>query len=173
MNSEDYRLALLDIAHQLTLLATGEAPPVTAPVPVPLPTPSYPRVDTIQGAQFYLKAPIAADWQPSQYGLLFGKKQILPDPSNAPDGYMLRSPAGYPAIYQLVGPIGQEHVVGVARCGYGEETFRDDAEVKAYIAAVAKSQAGAEKRDEETHADFSGGAAAPAGGETEIKVEQG
>lgn len=31
MTSEDYRLALLDIAHQLTLLATGEALPEPEP----------------------------------------------------------------------------------------------------------------------------------------------
>jgi hypothetical protein len=173
MNAEDYRQALLDIAHQLTLLATGEAAPTEPPVPVPLPVPTYPRAETIMGAQFYLKAPISPTWQPSQYARVFGKGHILPDPSNAPDGYALRSPAGYPAVYQLIGPMGQEHVVGTARCGYGEHTFLDDAEVAAYIAAVAASQAGAEKRDEETGAEFSGGTAPAGEPETEIKVEQG
>jgi hypothetical protein len=173
-------LALKDIAYRMIALATGESMPVTPiepQVPVPLPVPTYPRVEVIEGAQFYLKAPISPKWRPSQYGLVFGKKMLLPDPSNAPEGYALRSPAGYPAVYPTSGPIGQEQVIGVARCGYANETFRDDAEVDAYIAAVAASQAGAEKRDEELGYDFRLPSERrndpPVGGETEIKVEQG
>jgi hypothetical protein len=170
-------LALKDIAYRMIALATGDAVPSTPSdprVPVPLPVPTYPRAETIMGAQFYLKAPISPKWQPSQYGRIFGKKMLLPDPSNAPDGYALRSPAGYPAVYPTSGPMGHEQVIGPARCGYANETFVDDAAVEAYIAAVAASQAGAEKRDEDNKYDFSGGTKPPAPtGETEIKVEQG
>jgi hypothetical protein len=168
-------LALKDIAYRMIALATGEAVPSTpAEPPVPLPVPTYPRVEVIQGAQFYLKAPISPKWQPSQYARVFGKKMLLQDPSNAPDGYALRSPAGYPAIYLTSGPIGQEQVIGVARCGYANETFVDDAAVEAYIAAVSESMAGQQKRDEELGYDFR----LPSerrddAGETEVKVEQG
>ena len=161
-------LALKAAAYQLIALATGEASPA---VPVPLPEPAYPRVETIQGAQFYLKAPIAATWQPSQYGRMFGARQILPDPSNAENGQPLRSPAGYPLVYLIPGR--------PARVLYGESTFDDDAQVGRYRDAVAASQAAAEQRDrdegndfrtpgerEQFHSDMEPG-------ETEVRVEQG
>jgi hypothetical protein len=155
-------LVLKSAAYQLIALATGEAAPQ---VPVPLPAPTYPRVEVIAGAQFYLKAPIAAGWEPSQYGRMFGARQVLPDPSNAENDQPLRSPAGYPLVYLIPGR--------PARVLFGESTFTDDAQVERYRQAVAESLAGALKRDEETHADFSGGTAAPAGGEVEIPVTQG
>lgn len=155
MTNDEQRLVILDIAHQLTLLATGELN-----IPVPLPVTDYPRVVVVQGAQFYAKVPINPKWEPSQYGKVFGKKMILNDPSNAPDGKPLRSAAGYPLYY---GPDGKARVL------YGESTFSTDEQVEAYIVAVAASIAGQEKRDEENKYDFSPGPT----GETEIKVEQG
>jgi uncharacterized protein YaiE (UPF0345 family) len=156
MTNDDYRMALLDIAHQLTLLATGEAPPI----PVPMPEPDYPRVVTIAGAKFYAKAPINPAWEPSQYGKMFGKRMILGDPSNAPEGSPLRSPLGYPLHYGMD---------SVARVLYGESTFSSDAAVEAYRVAAAASQAGSEQRDQEQGNKFT----VPGEAETEIKVEQG
>lgn len=62
-------LALKNAAYQLIALATGVVEPV------PMPEPEYPRVVTIQGAQFYLKAPVALGWEPSQYARMFGARQ--------------------------------------------------------------------------------------------------
>ena len=154
-------LALKAAAYQLIALATGETAPQ---VPVPLPTPSYPRVETIMGAQFYLKAAIAPTWEPSQYGRMFGARQVLPDPSNAEGDQPLRSPAGYPLVYLIAGR--------PARVLFGESTFADDAQVERYRAAVAESMAGQQRRDEEQGNKFTvpGETAA---GETEIPVVQG
>ena len=155
-------LALKSAAYQLIALATGETAPA---IPVPLPEPAYPRVEVIQGAQFYLKAPIADGWEPSQYARMFGARQILPDPSNAEGDQPLRSPAGYPLVYLIPGR--------PARVLFGESTFDDDAQVGRYRAAVAESQAGQARRDAETGADFSGGRAPSVPGEVEVRVEQG
>jgi hypothetical protein len=160
-------MALKSAAYQLIALATGEAAPE---VPVPLPTPAYPRVEVFAGAQFYLKAPIAAGWEPSQYGRMFGARQVLPDPSNAEGEQPLRSPAGYPLVYLIPGK--------PARVLYGESTFSDDAQVERYRVAVAESMSGQLKRDEEQGNDFrlpgerrnDPPASEP---EVEIKVEQG
>jgi hypothetical protein len=155
MTQDDYRQQLLDIAHRLTLLATGEEAP---PVPVPLPTTTYPRVETIAGAQFYLRAPLNPHWQPSQYARMFGARQILPDPSNATGDAPLRSPAGYPMYYPSP---------GVARVLYAENTYANDAEVESFRSALAQSQAGAEQRDRDEGNVFK------TPGETEVRVEQG
>ncbi len=149
-------LALKSAAYQLIALATGEAAP---PVPVPLPEPAYPRVETIAGAQFYLKAPVAGHWEPSQYARMFGARQILPDPSNAEGDQLLRSPAGYPLVYLIPGK--------PARVLFGESTFTDDAQVERYRAAVAESQAGSLQRDQEQGYEFR------TPGEVEVRVEQG
>lgn len=153
MTAEEYRQQLLDIAHRLTLLATGESP---ALVPVPLPDP-YPRVVTVDGARFMLSAPVNPLWKPSQYGRMFGQRTVLPEPSNAQPGQPLRSPAGYPLVYG----------VGAPRLLYGDSSFADDAKVAEYIAAVAASQAGAEQRDKDEGNVFR----TPS--EVEVRVEQG
>jgi hypothetical protein len=153
-------LILKSAAYQLIALATGETAP---PVPVPLPTPAYPRVEVIQGAQFYLRAPIASAWEPSQYGRMFGARQVLPDPSNAEGEQPLRSPAGYPLVYLIAGR--------PARVLFGESTFQDDAQVERYRIAVAESLAGAIKRDETEGNKFT--VPGETTGEIEIPVTQG
>jgi hypothetical protein len=153
-------LVLKAAAYQLIALATGESAPQ---VPVPLPVPSYPRVEVIQGAQFYLKAPVNPAWQPSQYARMFGQRMILQEPSSATGDQPLRSPAGYPLVYLIPGK--------PARVLYGESTFDDDAQVERYRQAVAESAAGQNRRDEEQKYDFSPGPAPT--GETEVRVDQG
>jgi hypothetical protein len=151
--------AIKAIAYQLIGVVTGDAPQV----PVELPVPTYPRLEVIQGAQFYLRAPIAPTWEPSQYGRMFGARQVLPDPSNAKGEQPLRSPAGYPLVYLIAGR--------PARVLFGESTFADDAQVERYRQAVAESMAGQQRRDEEEGNKFT--VPGETAGETEIKVEAG
>ena len=156
MTQDEYRQSLLDMAHRLMLLATGEADPT---IPVPLPEPPYPKLVTIWGAQFYLKAPINPEWQPSQYARMFGQRVVLQDPSNAEGGQPLRSPAGYPLVYLIPGR--------PARVLYAESTYDDDAQVERYRQAVAASQAAQEQRDREQGYEFR------TPGEVEVRVDQG
>ena len=148
MNSQEW---IATLEQMLALLKSG--------APVPMPTPTYPRTETFVGAQFYLKAPLNPNWQPSQYARMFGQRMILQDPSNAESGQPLRSPAGYPLVYLIPGK--------PARVLYGESTFKDDAEVEHFRAAAAASQAGAEQRDKDEGNVFR------TPGEVEVRVEQG
>ena len=138
MNSQEW---IATLEQMLALLKSG--------APVPMPVPEYPRVETIQEAQFYLKAPINPNWQPSQYARMFGKRMVLSDPSNAGIDQPLRSPAGYPLVYLIPGK--------PARVLFGESTFDDDAQVERFRDAVAVSEAGQAQRDKELGYKFSPG----------------
>ena len=151
MTNDEYRQALLDMAHQLMLLATGEAdaqPPI-----------AYPREVTFDGARFMAALPINPNWKPSQYARIFGRNMVLPDPSNAPKGQPMRSPAGYPLTYMI--PERPPRVL------YGDSTFADDGQVERFRAELAASQAAAEQRDRAEGNVFR------TPGEVEVCVEQG
>jgi hypothetical protein len=130
---------LLAMANRLTEMALGESPAVQAELPVD--TGGYPKLVVIQGAQFMAEAPINPNWQPSQYGKIWGKRMVLPEPTKAPAGFPLRSPAGFPLYYPSNG--------GSARVLFAEDTYANDTAVYAYVEAAKNSLEGGQRRDEE------------------------
>jgi hypothetical protein len=169
MNTQDMIAAL-----EQMLAALKGANPQAEPA-----APAYPREEVIDGARFKLKAPVNALWRPSQYARIFGRNATLGDPSNAPEGHVLRSPAGFPLVYLLVGPVGAEVPVGEPRVGYADNTFSSDDSVMDYIRRITPSQEDIDRAnaqwaeyDESLRRRAAQRDQVPAG-ETEIKVEQG
>jgi len=149
MNTQDMIAAL----EQMLATLKGANPPAEPAAP------AYPREAVIAGAHFTLRAPVHEAWVPSQYARIFGKGHMLPDPSNAPVGAALRSPAGFPLYY----PTADQPPMLLQ----GDMTFATDAGALEYIAAVAASQAGSLQRDKDQGYEFK------VPGETEVRVEQG
>jgi hypothetical protein len=90
-----------------------------------------------------VKDPINPAWKPSMEALVLGgyflpevpgRKIVLSDPSNAPEGFPSRSKDGYPLFYAIGDggkPVGSPGVV------FNGKTFDSDADIIKYIAAVA------------------------------------
>lgn len=118
---------LIDLLkHALALLEVSPSAPQLA----------YPAMVNHQGVTYLLKAPLANNYEPSMYAKMFGGSPgtHVFDPSNAPDGYALRSPAGYPLAYGIGG---DGKPVGEPRVSWGDNTFANDAEIADYIARLA------------------------------------
>jgi hypothetical protein len=114
----------------------------------------YPKIIRRHGVNILVKAPVAEDWLPSSTGWVFGHdnhpngdpRTFVGEPSNAPDGYALRSPKGYPLVYS--GPIWDSVLEKwVVPAGttlsqpmilFGESaSYKTDAEIDAYVKDVA------------------------------------
>lgn len=121
-----------ELLDQLNALMAGSA---AAPPQV-----TYPALVAHKGVTYNLNAPLAADYEPSQIARIMGglPGYFVSDPSNAPSGYPNRSPAGYPLFY----PIGGDgKPAGQPRVAFGENTFANDAEIEAWMAAVVARDA--------------------------------
>jgi len=129
--------------------------PVPSPVPMPVPPPAPKPVDPSDllyefrmpdGKSVWIndcKGVINPAWKPSMEALVFGgyflpevpgRKIVLSDPSNAPEGFPARSKEGYPLFYGIGGdgkPVGSPRVV------FDGKTFESDAHIVKYIAAAA------------------------------------
>lgn len=107
----------------------------------------FPKLVEIDGTTYWLKAPINPKWRPAVTDRVMGAQFVpkpanrlpgvayLQDPSNAPDGYALRSAAGYPLTYALQG---DGHPAPGFPPGvlFDGTTHLSDADVESYIAAV-------------------------------------
>lgn len=136
--------ALVALAYKLIALATGGTPAdAGAAMPVIVgkavePVSVYPREEEVNGVRYLLKAALNPKYAGGMYATVFGKGHVLFDPSNAPEGYPLRSPALYPLVY----PLGGDGVpVGEAKVLFAGNTFADDAAVEYYIERTTRSPA--------------------------------
>lgn len=133
---------LVELAYKLIALATGgtpatETPAVVAKTETPV-APAYPREETVNGIRYMLKAPLNANYAGGMAATIFSKGHVLFDPSNAPEGYPLRSPANYPLSYAIGG---DGKPVGAARVLFNGNTFADDAAVALYIERTTRTPA--------------------------------
>jgi hypothetical protein len=114
----------------------------------------YPKIVHVGGANILAKAPINGSWKPSMNAETFGganhpngdPKSFVWDPSNAPNGYALRSPGGYPLYYPNVNwdaateqwVVSPGMNIGTPTIIFGEHNgFKTDAEVDSWVAASA------------------------------------
>jgi hypothetical protein len=135
---------LNDIAARLReLVAAIETGAPSQPVGAgPLLIPGPDGVVTLPeyGIRLLVDEPLAADWRPSTLfrTLYTSATRIGREPSNAPfDGSLpKRSPAGYPLVYSK-DSTGKR--VAPGRVAFGDQTFKDDAELAVWRKAVDAS----------------------------------
>lgn len=106
----------------------------------------YPRVEQIDGVNILLEEPMNKGWKASVEARTFGgtnfpngtPRTIVGDPSNAPEGFPRRSPAGWPLFYPNVAwDAAQKKWVGTpsgpARISFNGTTHDNDLAVQAYV----------------------------------------
>lgn len=130
--------ALIQELKELIAVLKQGTPVNSIGTPPVLDNTGYPKNVVFDGVTFHLYRPINPKWKPSQYAKMFGKHQVLNDPSleTTPDGFPSRSEAGYPLVYNFVKD-GKPYKPAVIL--YGEQTFNTDEEVEAYIKATTKT----------------------------------
>jgi hypothetical protein len=132
--------ALVALAYRLISIASGGVPaPAPTVVASPaVPPPTYPRVEKVNGVNYNLKAPLNPNYTGGLSSVFGQYNKVLSDPSNAPEGFALRSPAGYPLFYPLDG---QGKVAGEPRVDFGGSTFESDAAIASYIERTTRTPA--------------------------------